>query len=1332
MPVDAYIPDELALRAFLLGRLSATEVEKVERYLESHPEAANTLQALTGEDTFTSALIEAAAIEAILPEVQATMDRLEQVFSPSKEQTATANGTDDSKTGPASVDEEPENALNFLAPAQQPDELGRLGGYRILRVLGAGGMGMVLEAEDPKLGRHVAIKVMLPHVAGNAKARDRFVREARAAAKVEHDHIIPIYFIGEENNVPFIVMPFLKGESLDARLKRERRLPVDEIVRIGREVAEGLAVAHELGLVHRDIKPANLWLEAPRGRIKVLDFGLARLNSEAGQLTQSGAIVGTPAYMAPEQARSQPVDGRSDLFSLGAVLYKMATGRTPFGGSDTISMLMSLANDTPANARSLNPDIPATLADLISRLLEKDPARRPQSAREVVLLLAPPPTVEAMPIPGERRAEFEFEGEEATQVDKVSLADAAATSRPKRQRGPGLLIGVAAVLLLLILGGGFAGYKLVFETKDGTLIVEINDKETETKFKNGELQILDSDGKVKYTLRPSEKNRQAIAPGDYKVRVSGPDGVELDTDAFEMKKGGEIRLRVTVKPPEVAGKSKQVDMSMLAILDPDRRAAEYVLSIGGMVIARGVDREIRAVADLPREPFELTAIVLRGNQRVTDAGLSVCAGCKNLVHVDLVRTPVTDAGVAYFAASRNLIVLDLVGAPVSDGGLAAFKGINTLQHLWLSQTKVTDDGLANFADCKNLFNLDLVNLKITDAGLRHFAGNKNLVGLFVAQTPITDVGLANFKDNKTLTKLWAGDTRLSDTGLAYFKDCKNLQKLWVGGTNLTDAGLEHFKDCKELVDLSLMNTWVTDKGLAHFQDCKKLTSLWLAGTAVTDTGLSYFQESKNLVEVYLDGTKVSDASLTQFKDNKRLTQLKLQKTKVTGSGVDGLKRAIPLCKIEWDGGVIEPTGPSLDSDRELAIEVVKIGGVVVVQQLPRSFRVEKSDELPAGDFAVTDVGLTKTTDANLASVANFLRAKTRHNDIGLQIIQSEMTDDGLKHLVGTNISRLALRINNFSDAGLQHLLGIKNLKSLAIHDSELVTKSGIEKLAAALPGCTIESTHGIFNVKAVPMATESELPAIVLTVEQRKSLQSVLNIGGRVKVVEKGKVRDIGPGEMLPAGPFATLDINYRDVPIGDRHLEALRHVPPVHNMLHLGSTNVTDDGLLAVSEFPGFATIRDLPLTNQPITDRGLAAVKKFKQLEILGLMNAKVTDAGLVHLKGLPLKKLGLTNCEGVTAKCLESLVKVERLAHLDLDNVAISNTDLGQFAKFKKLEALSLKGSNITDEGLEKFHLLTTLTSLALEKCKLSKAALENLAKSMPGCTIYSDLGIFLVKK
>lgn len=273
----------------------------------------------------------------------------------------------------------------FLAPPEQAGELGRLAQYRILKELGKGGMGIVFQAEDVQLRRTTALKVLRRQGSAGDETKARFLREARAAAALKHDNIVTIYQVGEDRGVPFIAMEFLKGKSLEEWLRPDRRASVAEALTIGKQIARGLAAAHAHGLIHRDIKPANLWLEAPRGRIKILDFGLARdTGGDFTALTQFGAVLGTPAFMAPEQARAEVVDQRCDLFSFGCVLYRMVTGRLPFQGSTVYSVLTAVASEAPPAIPELNSQVPERFVDLINRMLAKKPDGRPTSAQAVL------------------------------------------------------------------------------------------------------------------------------------------------------------------------------------------------------------------------------------------------------------------------------------------------------------------------------------------------------------------------------------------------------------------------------------------------------------------------------------------------------------------------------------------------------------------------------------------------------------------------------------------------------------------------------------------------------------------------------------------------------------------------------------------------------------------------------------------------------------------------------------------------------------------------------------------------------------------------------------
>lgn len=278
------------------------------------------------------------------------------------------------------------NALDSLAPSDDPNRLGRLGCYEVSGVVGVGGMGVVLKAVDPALDRVVAIKVMAPHLANNGTARRRFSREAKAAAAVLHPNVVPIHCVSSDDAIPYLVMAYIRGGSLQKRLQREGPRTTVEILRIGSQVAAGLAAAHEQGLVHRDIKPENVLLEDGIERVTLTDFGLARAVDDAS-VTREGAIAGTPQYMSPEQARGESVDQKSDLFSLGSVLYALCTGRPPFRAETSYGVMRRIIDETPVPIRGINPEIPNWLAQIVDKLMSKDKADRFASANEVHKLL---------------------------------------------------------------------------------------------------------------------------------------------------------------------------------------------------------------------------------------------------------------------------------------------------------------------------------------------------------------------------------------------------------------------------------------------------------------------------------------------------------------------------------------------------------------------------------------------------------------------------------------------------------------------------------------------------------------------------------------------------------------------------------------------------------------------------------------------------------------------------------------------------------------------------------------------------------------------------------
>ena len=360
-------PDPSRLRALLGGDLDEAGESSVVDHLDRCPDCRALLDrwAATADPL---AGLTARATPVPSPALERVLERLKAVHPGAEGQ------------GPTT----------FTGPTTEADEdalPGRIGPYELVARVGRGGMGVVFKAIDPALNRVVAVKVLAPELAASPLARRRFLREARAAAAVCHDHVVTIHAVDEVEGLPYLVMQFVAGRSLQEKIDQEGRLGLREMLRIGTQVASGLAAAHAQGLVHRDIKPANILLENGIERAKITDFGLAVAASDA-RLTRDGAIAGTPQYMAPEVARGEPVDARTDLFSLGSVLYAMATGEAPFGGESAVAVLRRVSDAPPRPIRELNPELPAWLVAVIGRLMAKDPAARYQTAVEVAEVLA--------------------------------------------------------------------------------------------------------------------------------------------------------------------------------------------------------------------------------------------------------------------------------------------------------------------------------------------------------------------------------------------------------------------------------------------------------------------------------------------------------------------------------------------------------------------------------------------------------------------------------------------------------------------------------------------------------------------------------------------------------------------------------------------------------------------------------------------------------------------------------------------------------------------------------------------------------------------------------
>jgi serine/threonine protein kinase len=345
-------PSAADLRDFLLGALPPAEAERIVEWTSENSTAADVLLGVTAHDALTETLL------FTTNSTESSSPLIEQIIRTVRQTLGICQPSD------------------VVVPIPE-----RIGDYTVVRLLGRGGMGVVYEALDEKLHRRVALKVMKPELASSDQARQRFLREARVVAALKSDHIVTIYQVGETDEGPFLAMEYLEGVTLDGWMKdRAGPVSMENVFWIARDVLTGLAAAHAKGLVHRDIKPANLWVEQDTGRVKVLDFGLTRGFDSGEPITHVGAVVGTPAYMAPEQAGGKPLDSRADVFSVGVVLYWMLTGRSPFQRDSMMATLTALAMETPEPIREVHPE----LSSFIARLMAKDPADRPADAKSAL------------------------------------------------------------------------------------------------------------------------------------------------------------------------------------------------------------------------------------------------------------------------------------------------------------------------------------------------------------------------------------------------------------------------------------------------------------------------------------------------------------------------------------------------------------------------------------------------------------------------------------------------------------------------------------------------------------------------------------------------------------------------------------------------------------------------------------------------------------------------------------------------------------------------------------------------------------------------------------
>lgn len=760
-------------------------------------------------------------------------------------------------------------SLGFLEPCDKPGRIGRLGLCEVIEVIGRGGMGVVLRAWDPKLRRMVAIKVLAPELAVHPTAAKRFLGEAQKAAAVVHDHVVTIHAVDDAHRPPYLVMEYIEGQTLQQKIDKEGALPLVNLLRIGTQVAEGLAAAHGRGLIHRDVKPSNILLENGVERVKISDFGLARAAADV-RATGSGVVAGTPLYMSPEQAEGKPVDYRSDLFSLGSVLYAMATGRPAFRGDTPLAVMRRVCDDAPRPVREVNPEVPEWLARVIDRLLQKDPDLRYQSAGEVAGILgghlAHLQTPSTVPVPPSVPA-----------VEQKTVA-VRRSSRVRR-----LAVAAAALLVGSLLTAAAICW---FTPPSGIDLLAVIDPARDAPLKrwrkDGNALVYetggvtgDAQGYLSFVKVPF------VMPAEY----------DLEVDVERPWGKGQLQVLVTLEEEifkanfdqEIVAKSRTVCCQVRREGPKGRvRALCDQSPVGDLVAkekpARGVlgcDENTVSLWNIPQESgvLKVTRISLKP---VTGSGHRVDAGPQNpgrQAAVDAVwrgGAVRLATGEGRVVEAKNLksipqeagtvVAVDL-GAPANlEGGLNLVDGLDGLKRL-----SVRDQ--VDFSEGRLSWLISPGRIQ-KDQGDRGAAGDVvvSLEELDLAFTGITDRMLALLKPFRNLRSLNLAGTAITDKGLDYLLDLGALEELDVSGTRITDAGLEALSRFKGLKRVHLNQTSVRGEALEPFAGVPRLEVLSLIGNAgLTDDSLPVLGRLKSLRELSLVGTGLSARGLAALR-----------------------------------------------------------------------------------------------------------------------------------------------------------------------------------------------------------------------------------------------------------------------------------------------------------------------------------------------------------------------------------------------------------------------------------------------------------------------------------
>lgn len=789
----------------------------------------------------------------------------------------------------------------------------KLGNYLIERELGRGGMGIVYKAHEESLQRVVALKVLSPGLLQDEAYVQRFQREAQAGARLHHPNIVPIHAVGNIDGHYYISMAYVKGERLSDLIRREGQLSVDRALDIARQVADALAEAHKHDIVHRDIKPDNIMIDQA-GRVQVLDFGLAHLMSSKSRLTADNSKLGTPHYMSPEQCQNGLLDGRTDLYALGVILFEMLAGRPPFTADSPMAIMYQITNEPFPPLQEFNSAVPPQVIKAVEGLTARDPADRFPNAAMVCEGLAQ--------LQRNQNLSIATSGEPALQ-ETESEGHGFVPDKPTRATAfPAKKLASGTMSLVVIIGIVFGISRIVPTGVEAPEIeAPVIEVAEESNYASEAERLM-----AQWPPLPAPPERVVRFPdkaiGGYGVRPWGSDQWGIDSySALDGSKNyqdavGSVTIPAGMELGLHIDGTKAEDFRGLDVLKPDDiqgfSFSNYEMKVGDLEHLAQF-RQLVAIdlsgVDVPESEFAhledmhyIKSIQLDG-ARISAGSLKPLLEMPYLMVFTADQAQLTDGAMKYFANTTNLVHLHLWGNRVTDYGLRHIENNTRLRYASFFGNDLSNEGMRMFSGMNNLEHLELsFNGRITDTGIEHISKNSSLRRLMVESVPLSDEGMA-FLTGLELTELGTSPNDrdwITDKAIDSFLEIETLEILRIRGTTISTSGIRRLSSLPRLRYLGFDGEDIVEGMIDALSSLPKLTHLHVSWTTPFPLALADdLSKLQRLTMLDLSATDIDDSYLDVLSRLTHLKILDLNLTKFTPEGIEELRKRLSSTNVRY-------------------------------------------------------------------------------------------------------------------------------------------------------------------------------------------------------------------------------------------------------------------------------------------------------------------------------------------------------------------------------------------------------------------------------------------------